>query len=92
MARDAIATLLDIPIEDVAVAVVVDSVAEPLAELQAARRAKAEADARETSAMSHAVTALLRQGINQRDAGRLLGISHQRVSQIKTQLDSDRAA
>jgi predicted RNase H-like HicB family nuclease len=82
MARDAIAGVLDVPIDTVSVTLHVDEVEDQLAEARAARAARAQAAERERAALARAVAALREAGASQRDAALLLGISHQRISQI----------
>jgi DNA-binding XRE family transcriptional regulator len=53
-----------------------------LAEARAARATRAQAAEGERAALARAVAALREAGASQRDAALLLGISHQRVSQI----------
>ncbi|WP_116246147.1 type II toxin-antitoxin system HicB family antitoxin [Nocardiopsis sp. FIRDI 009] len=82
MARDAIAGVLDVPVETVTVTLHVEGIEDQLAEARAARSARAQATAREKEALANAVAALRAAGASQRDAALLLGISHQRISQI----------
>ena len=84
MARDAIASLLDVPIELVSVSLHVQGVEDELMAAREARKARSEAAEREREALGRAVAALREMGASQRDAALLLGISHQRVSQIST--------
>lgn len=81
MARDAIAVMLDIDPASFHVRVEPDVPVE-VAEAVQARTALREAEARAEEATRRAAVALLRQGYSVRDAGRVLGVSHQRVSQI----------
>lgn len=82
MAREATALLLDVPEDEIAIDLHVD-VADPLLdELAAARRAREEAAIAEQHMLARAARELTEKGISQRDAGRLLGISHQRVAQL----------
>ena len=85
MARDAIALLLDVPPGsfDVRVKEVLNAEAERA--VGAAIEARAEASARQEVASTRsreAVEALTRLGLPQRDIGRLLDLSHQRVGQL----------
>lgn len=85
MARDAIALLLDIPPDsfDVTVCQVLSDEAERV--VAAAIGARAEALERQELASAtsrEAVRTLTRLGLPQRDIGRLLGLSHQRVGQL----------
>ena len=85
MARDAIALLLEVPPTsfDVTVREVLSAEAERA--VTAAIEARAEASARQEVASTksrEAVEALTRLGLAQRDIGRLLDLSHQRVGQL----------
>ena len=85
MARDAIATLLDIPLDsfDVTVSEALSDEAQLV--VAAAIEARAEAQLRQDVASAtsrEAVRTLTRLGLPQRDIGRLLGLSHQRVGQL----------
>lgn len=55
-----------------------------LAAAREARAAAAEADSRANAATAAAVTALIEAGLSTRDIGELLGLSHQRIHQLKT--------
>lgn len=85
MARDAIAELLEVPPDsfDLIVRERLTPEAERL--LGEARAARAEASERQqvaSEAVRRAVRSLARLGLPQRDIGRLLDISHQRVGQL----------
>lgn len=81
MARDAIALFLGVNPKDVTVQVVPDLPDEVAAARDARQRAsQAEADAEKATA--RAVAALISNGWTVRDAGEVIGISAQRVSQI----------
>ena len=85
MARDAIALLLDIPPDsfDVTVRQLLSHEVERV--VAAAIKARAEALERQELASAtsrEAVRTLTRLGLPQRDIGRLLGLSHQRVGQL----------
>lgn len=82
MARDAISALLDVPAEEVSVTLAVPELDEPLREVDAARAARTRAVEREQTATAEAIRTLLSRGVSQRDAARILNLSHQRVSQI----------
>jgi hypothetical protein len=84
MARDAVAGVLDVPIENVSISLHVQGVEDQLSEAREAREAKAQAVEREREALGKAVAALLDAGASQRDAALLLGVSHQRISQISS--------
>lgn len=86
MARDAIALLLDIPPESFDV--VVRERLSPEAEqvVADAREARAEAVERQKVASEkarRAVDTLTQLGLPQRDIGRLLDVSHQRIGQLR---------
>ena len=85
MARDAIALLLDVPPDsfDVVVREELDPEVERV--VADAIEARSEAEARQRAAASksrEAVQTLDRLGLPQRDIGRLLHLSHQRVAQL----------
>ncbi|GAA1441340.1 type II toxin-antitoxin system HicB family antitoxin [Nocardiopsis tropica] len=82
MARDAIAGVLDVPVDRVSVDLVVQGAEELQADLAAARSERAAAEEHMRTAQARAVEALLAKGASQRDTARLLGMSHQRVSQV----------
>ncbi|WP_017582403.1 type II toxin-antitoxin system HicB family antitoxin [Nocardiopsis valliformis] len=84
MARDAVAGVLGAPIENVTISLHVQGVEDQLSEAREAREAKTQAVEREREALGRAVSALLDAGASQRDAALLLGISHQRISQISS--------
>lgn len=81
MARDAIALMLDVDPSGVEVTVEPE-VPAPVADALAARRAAREAEHAAEQATASAVKQLLDEGYTIRDAGRLLGLSPQRISQI----------
>ncbi|WP_306191670.1 type II toxin-antitoxin system HicB family antitoxin [Streptomyces sp. MK5] len=83
-AREAIAVMLDVEPDTISVTVEPQLSAEEraiLREAAAARKARAEAEERERRIMQRAA-ATLTQHLSQRDAGRILGLSFQRVSQL----------
>ncbi|MEU0940986.1 type II toxin-antitoxin system HicB family antitoxin [Embleya sp. NPDC005971] len=82
MARDAVATALDVSPNEVRVELSVAGTTEALNTLDQARRAAEEADRTASRALADAVATLLDTGMSQRDAGRVLGVSHQRVGQL----------
>jgi len=85
MARDAIALFLDVANDsfDVVVREVLDPSTQRAVEEAISTRAAAAATQRAAVARSReAVVALQRQGLPQRDIGRLLHLSHQRVAQL----------
>lgn len=84
MARDAIAAVLDVDANSFELRLepqlgLAAATWESLAE---ARRAAEEAQARLRQVAADAAAELLSSGLSMRDAGELLGISHQRVAQI----------
>jgi predicted RNase H-like HicB family nuclease len=81
MARDAIALMLEVDPSGVEVTVEPE-VPAPVADALAARRAAREAEHAAEQATATAVKQLLDEGYTIRDAGRLLGLSPQRISQI----------
>lgn len=81
MARDAIALALDVDPGEIEV-LVEPKVPAPVVDALAARRAAREADRAAEAATATAVRQLLDEGYTIRDAGRLLGLSPQRISQI----------
>ncbi|GIG71160.1 type II toxin-antitoxin system HicB family antitoxin [Phytomonospora endophytica] len=85
MARDAIASMLDVDPEHVDVELVPilpDHGETAIEALQAARDRKRAAVAAEAQAMRDAIDRLKAAGVSVRDAGAILGISYQRVSQL----------
>jgi predicted RNase H-like HicB family nuclease len=81
MARDAIALMLDVDPAEVQVSVKPE-VPKPVEDALAARRAAREAEQAAEATTAAAVRQLLDEGYTIRDAGRLLGLSPQRISQI----------
>ena len=87
MARDAIALFLDIPADSFEVTV--REVIDPEADVLVAEAIKARADAIEHQRIAarksrEAVRTLDRLGLPQRDIGRVLHLSHQRIAQLLT--------
>jgi predicted RNase H-like HicB family nuclease len=82
MARDAVATLLDVPIESIAIELTVAGLETTVDEVRAARKAREEAEREAQETLMRAAHELKARGITQRDAARILGISHQRVNQL----------
>lgn len=88
MARDAVAGVLDVPMGEVSVALHVKGVQDRVAAARAAREGREARDLavlREREALVGAIDALRDIGAGQRDIALLLGISHQRVSQISAE-------
>lgn len=80
---DAVATMLDIDAADVEVVVEAETVADDVvARARAARAAAEAANGEAAAAMREAAAALIAQDFTVRDAGVLLGVSPQRVSQL----------
>jgi predicted RNase H-like HicB family nuclease len=83
-ACEAIAVMLDVEPEAVRVEIepeVPENARAAVRDLEEARRARTEAADREQQAAARAAAALTKE-LSQRDAGRLLGLSFQRVSQL----------
>jgi predicted RNase H-like HicB family nuclease len=81
MARDAIALMLEVDPGEVQVTVEPE-VPAPVEDALAARRTAREAERAAEEATATAARQLLDEGYTIRDAGRLLGLSPQRISQI----------
>ncbi|MEV5485931.1 MULTISPECIES: type II toxin-antitoxin system HicB family antitoxin [Streptomyces] len=83
-AREAIAVMLDVETEDVEVTVEPVLPREAVRAIKAAEKAeKAAEDARKAAQKAmQAAAATLTESLSQRDAGRVLGVSFQRVSQL----------
>jgi len=88
-ARDRIREALDLFVKDADTAEIVDDVRLPAdlrAEIRRARRLRDKLSRDErlmTAAQAKAVTAMRKLKLGHRDAGRLLGLSHQRVQQLE---------
>lgn len=82
MAADAIAAVLNVPVDEVHVELNVAGTARQLRALERARREARKASRAEGEALAAAVAALLATGMSQRDAGEILELSHQRISQV----------
>jgi predicted RNase H-like HicB family nuclease len=85
MARDAIALMLEVPEDSFRVVVKPDLGSELDAAVSRARKARERADRAQreaAEAATVAVTSLLALGLSMREAGQILGLSHQRVAQI----------
>jgi predicted RNase H-like HicB family nuclease len=90
MAREAIALMLDVPEGSFDLTIEVDRAS--LGDLRTvvedalrARQAAEQAQDRASAAMRHAVGEIRSAGYTARDAGMLLGVSNQRISQIERQ-------
>jgi len=91
MAREAIALMLEVPEGsfDVVVEPDLDSLGGVREAVEAALRERERAAAAQESAstaMRHAVSEVRASGYTSRDAGMLLGVSNQRISQIERQV------
>jgi hypothetical protein len=85
MSRDAIAAVLDI--EEDSFDVQVEAILEPEVHdlVKLVRRLRSDAERSQTAAaaeMTRAATMLVQSGLTVRDAGALLGVSHQRIAQL----------
>ena len=82
MALDAVALALNVPIDSVSVTLSVAGVERTVERVARVRAARARAAATEQQTLVRAAVDLTARGITQRDIARLLGLSHQRVSQL----------
>ena len=85
MARDAIALFLDVDPATLDIRVETNLPSELRRDVDAVGRLRAEADrlqAESSGALRHLTQELLGRGLSVRDAAAILGISHQRVSQL----------
>ena len=85
MARDAIALMLEVPEDSFRVVVKPDLGSELDAAVDRARKARVRAERAQheaAEASTVAITKLLALGLSMREAGQILGLSHQRVAQI----------
>lgn len=82
LARDAIGEALGIQTDTIAVELVVPEFASLLRCVLEARKQRAAADAAEQKTLADAARTLIEVRVSQSDACRLLGISHQEVSQL----------
>lgn len=82
MAQDAVALMLDVPKSEVVIDLHVNEADEVIAEVERARARRKEAAVAEQATLVRAARTLVGRGMTQRDAGRLLGISFQRVHQL----------
>jgi predicted RNase H-like HicB family nuclease len=87
MTRDAIALWFEVPEDSFDLDVQVElpsKVREVVDAVDAARERSAAAQREESETLRAAADAMLGSGLTMRDAGRLLGVSHQRVAQLAT--------
>jgi predicted RNase H-like HicB family nuclease len=94
MAREAIALMLDVPQDSFDITVTADlastgDLQAAITEALQAREAAEAAQDRASSAMRHAVSEIRQSGYTSRDAGMLLNVSNQRISQIERRAHSD---
>jgi predicted RNase H-like HicB family nuclease len=82
MAREAAALWLGVDASEVEIELHVEGADDALDEVSAAREAREKAAAAEQATLANAATKLVGLGMSQRDAAQLLGLSHQRVSQL----------
>ncbi|MFD7982502.1 type II toxin-antitoxin system HicB family antitoxin [Kitasatospora indigofera] len=85
MAREAVALLLDVEEDQVLIDLCPElpqATADILADFQARRAAREEAEGAERTAQEAAARALKAAGLSVRDAGAVLGLSHQRIAQL----------
>lgn len=92
MTADAVATMLDIDASDVEVDVVPvipeATLHESVAVATSARKAAIQAEERASASMRGAVRILRNHKFSTRDIGAMLGVSHQRVSQLEKRTHS----
>jgi predicted RNase H-like HicB family nuclease len=96
MAREVIALMLDVPEDSFDVTIQTDvaslgDLQESIEEALQAREAAELAQGRASTAMRRAVGEIRTSGYTSRDAGMLLGVSNQRISQIERQATERRA-
>ncbi|MGD0019572.1 MAG: hypothetical protein ABSD62_10000 [Candidatus Limnocylindrales bacterium] len=96
MAREAIALMLDVPEDSFDVTIEPDlaslgALQVSIQEALEARQTAEQAHDRASTAMRHAVGEIRSSGYTSRDAGMLLGVSNQRISQIQRQATDRRA-
>ncbi|MGW0665335.1 hypothetical protein [Streptodolium elevatio] len=82
MAADALAAVLDVPLDTVRVDLAIEGTGAAIKQLRTARKAARKAAQDEGQALADAVAALLATGMSQRDVGDILDLSHQRISQL----------
>lgn len=85
MAREAVALVLDIPEESVVIDLrpeLPDTAATALNDFRSRRSERERAEEAEREAQATAAQVLREAGLSVRDAGEVLGVSHQRVSQL----------
>jgi hypothetical protein len=87
MARDLIALTLDVPIEEIAVNVMIEHVgsvrvSQRVAEIAATRAEARNLDRQATASAARLAKALADQGVTVRDIGTMLGVTFQRAHQL----------
>lgn len=82
MARDAAASLLGVPEQDIDIDLRVDGTDELLDDLAAARRRRDETAKAEQAILADVLQDLVGRGLTQKDAAQLVGLSPQRVAQL----------
>lgn len=92
-AREAIAAMLDTEAEGIEVTLEVVLPDAAVSALEAVDEAKARAEraSREAQRAAQAAAAALTQTLSQRDAGKILGVSFQRISQMLKEAEKDAA-
>ncbi len=91
MAREAVALLLDVEEDQVLIDLrpeLPQATTEILADFQARRVAREDAESAERTAQEAAARALKEAGLSVRDAGAVLGLSHQRIAQLAPETKS----
>jgi len=83
MAREAIALMLDIPEDSFDVELTIEPWADEIRELNAVRAEQQELEERLDALRLELLEQFKAGGVSTRDAGEALGLSHQRISQLK---------
>lgn len=83
-AREAVAVWFDVPIEQVTINLVIDSAADEIAAARQKREAAELANAEAAAATQAVVLRLAGLGLPDRDVATVIGLSHQRVHQLRT--------